>query len=520
MMCKLRKYLCFAIYALAFAAFGAERSFADGTFPGLLQPGQILGNNGATAAPAAAITPWAAAAPAGILQLYASPTGNDTNNSCMASETPCTLKGACAARTRIATFLSNDVAINLADGTYSSVDGSGNLCSIVGNGGGSSLNLTTLIGNVSNPTNVILAVPASSHGLDIEDAGTGEVKYVEITGGNGSVGIYCRQLAICDYQNVTWGVWGTGGSHVAITVGASANLVGGGETLLNNFNVHWNLSDGAHFNAGGVTHIPSALTWNVFAIATNSNIDISGWSHSGSGDAGSTGAPFIGGGSGFLSTPGNAACNGGRWPGSGNCQLLQGYQDSAGDALTSPWPAADLPTPTASTLGGVESKAAVSHQFLTAINTDGSVGQAQPAVSDLSGSLRQTIGGSSTAGTGSTVATNTTTFACNANAAGQNSACTAALAGSFKNFYFSALNAPGAGHTYTLTFSLGTYGSIATTSITCQIANTATSCSDQFNITGDAATITAGQAYGVKIVTDNGAATLTGWSWGIEFDNP
>ncbi len=48
-------------------------------------------------------------------------------------------------------------------------------------------------------------------------------------------------------------------------------------------------------------------------------------------------------------------------------------------------PAARLPNPAATTLGGVKSLAAVSHQFLTQIGTDGSVAQAQPAASDVSG---------------------------------------------------------------------------------------------------------------------------------------
>lgn len=47
--------------------------------------------------------------------------------------------------------------------------------------------------------------------------------------------------------------------------------------------------------------------------------------------------------------------------------------------------ATQLPTPTASTLGGVFSKAAASHQFLTQIGTDGSITAAQPSVSDISG---------------------------------------------------------------------------------------------------------------------------------------
>lgn len=49
---------------------------------------------------------------------------------------------------------------------------------------------------------------------------------------------------------------------------------------------------------------------------------------------------------------------------------------------------ADLPLPGAASLGGVFSKAAVSHQFLTAIvAADGSVTSAQPAFTDVSGSV-------------------------------------------------------------------------------------------------------------------------------------
>src|SRR5262249_26584313 len=44
-----------------------------------------------------------------------------------------------------------------------------------------------------------------------------------------------------------------------------------------------------------------------------------------------------------------------------------------------------LPSPTASTIGGVQSKTAASNQFLTAINTDGSVSAAQPSAGNISG---------------------------------------------------------------------------------------------------------------------------------------
>jgi fibronectin-binding autotransporter adhesin len=44
-----------------------------------------------------------------------------------------------------------------------------------------------------------------------------------------------------------------------------------------------------------------------------------------------------------------------------------------------------LPTPTATTLGAIKSKAAEVHKFLTGIGTDGAVSNAQPAASDITG---------------------------------------------------------------------------------------------------------------------------------------
>jgi hypothetical protein len=50
-------------------------------------------------------------------------------------------------------------------------------------------------------------------------------------------------------------------------------------------------------------------------------------------------------------------------------------------------PAARLPAPTATTLGGVESLSVVSHNFLTGISTAGAPTQAQPAFGDISGNI-------------------------------------------------------------------------------------------------------------------------------------
>lgn len=58
---------------------------------------------------------------------------------------------------------------------------------------------------------------------------------------------------------------------------------------------------------------------------------------------------------------------------------------SASDLGTGTLPAARLPNPSATTLGGVKSLAAVSHQFLTSISTAGAPTQAQPAAADITG---------------------------------------------------------------------------------------------------------------------------------------
>jgi hypothetical protein len=62
---------------------------------------------------------------------------------------------------------------------------------------------------------------------------------------------------------------------------------------------------------------------------------------------------------------------------------------------------ADLPVPSATTLGGVKSLASVSHKFLTSIGTDGTPVSAQPAAADLS---------DGTTGSGNVVLANTPTL--------------------------------------------------------------------------------------------------------------
>ena len=59
---------------------------------------------------------------------------------------------------------------------------------------------------------------------------------------------------------------------------------------------------------------------------------------------------------------------------------------NAGNIGSGTLPAARLPAPSATTLGGIQSLAAVAHNFVTGLSTGGVLSVAQPAFSDLSGS--------------------------------------------------------------------------------------------------------------------------------------
>lgn len=74
--------------------------------------------------------------------------------------------------------------------------------------------------------------------------------------------------------------------------------------------------------------------------------------------------------------------------GSGNLPAVNGSaltNLNATNLASGTVPAARLPNPSATTLGGVQSKAVVANQFLTSIGTDGSVTSAQPSAGNVSG---------------------------------------------------------------------------------------------------------------------------------------
>jgi|GEM_PF-5288923 len=390
--------------------------------------------------------PWNV--PPGGVALYANPTGSDSND-CLTTGTACTLAGACVSRRQINTGRSGGFTINLSSGTFSTVDSNNELCGIYGNAGGSAPALTSLIGQSTSgsPGNTVLAIPNNGLGVVVKDGGEVVIQGVEFTAGNNAIGIQAAgQSAVADIGPVFWGTWGTGGVHVSGTSGAYVSLVGSGEWLLANFTYHWDFSGDAQFTAGAPTTIPSAVSWSGAFLSASGNpyINLSGWSTTGAGVAGSTGAKATLNGPGYLITPSNAPCNS-AFPGNQNCQLSAGFQDGAGDPTKPPvtiyanlpgtiagyfvvitdglaancgdglcttlgttvtggggglnlllWAdgtnwrlvgqtgTATLPKPTASTLGGIESITSLAHFWIAYIDTSGIPHQAQPACGDLS----------------------------------------------------------------------------------------------------------------------------------------
>lgn len=273
-----------------------------------------------------------AVAPVGGLPLYAAPTATGTGT-CLSAGNACTLATACSFVKQIATFLGPAGPINLADGTYSTVDaGTSSLCPVAGNSGGSSSQLISIIGNCAVPTNVILAVPNNNLGIYVTDAGEVSVSCFEITLGSGAIGIEnAGQGAVSDYNNIVWGASGANSVHVSGQAGSYVNMGAGGEIITANFSFHWQFSGDGRFNAGGVTAIANSTTYSLFLSVTGSQyINLSSWSFTGTS---LTGVRAVLTGPGYLLTAAAAPCAS-VIPGNTACNLSLGFQDNAGEGMT------------------------------------------------------------------------------------------------------------------------------------------------------------------------------------------
>jgi hypothetical protein len=275
-------------------------------------------------------------APVGGLPLYAAPTATGTG-SCLSSGNACTLATACQFVRQIATFLASAGPINLANGTYNTVDlGTSSLCPILGNSGGSSSQLTSIIGNCGSPSSVILAVPNNDLGIYVKDGGEAAVSCFEVTLGSGAEGFSnSGQGSVLDYGNIIWGTSGANSVHVSGVGGAYTNLDGTGETISANFVQHWSFTGDAQFIAGGATAISNSTTFTDFLVATgNPYLNLVGWSFTGSSLTGVR-AVLTGPGYLIIPSPNINTCTS-FLPGTsgGKCSFSLGFQDNAGDGMT------------------------------------------------------------------------------------------------------------------------------------------------------------------------------------------
>jgi len=292
---------------------------------------------GSTHGPLALVT----VAPVGGLPLYAAPTATGSGN-CLSSGNACTLATACSFVKQIATFLSAAGPINLANGTHNALDANNADCSVLGNGGGSSSQLVSIVGNCLSPSSVTIAVPNNAAGFYVKDGGEAAIGGVTFTLGTNAIGIEnSGQSSVVDYASagcpVIWGASGSGSTHVTGASGSFTNLGGGGETFTANFNQHWNFGGDAQFSAGGATSIPSAVSWTNLLTASGSGyyLNFVNWSATGAGVAGSTGVRAQLTGPGYMVLAGATPCAT-VFPGNsgGNCSFSFGAQDNAGDGFT------------------------------------------------------------------------------------------------------------------------------------------------------------------------------------------
>ena len=314
---------------IAALAFGAEEAAAQSN--GVGEPRQVIDNNGTSPGTGGRVSAWDYVAPPGGLSLYVAPSTQGSGN-CLSRANACTLATACRLSRRIATFLGPAGPIYLADGTYTGNAGT-TLCDINGDVGGNDQQLISISGNRTRPTNVVVQVPDNGIGFNADDKGYLAVDFLQINGGNNSIGLAAGKSAVADYSDIYWGSWGSGGSHiVASGNGATINQLNN-EYLTSNFSsgVHWDVSGGGSFNAEGTSHIDSAIAWSTFLSSSWGLVTVNNWKLTGAGVSGSTGQRAVLSGPGYLLIGGS--CNS-VLPGNSGCVFRNGFQDSNGDGTT------------------------------------------------------------------------------------------------------------------------------------------------------------------------------------------
>lgn len=207
------------------------------------------------------------------------------------------------------------------------------------------------------------------------------------------------QINACsNASNITSGILGVGFGGTGLTSGTSGGVLyfSNSSTIASSSA----LTQGAVLLGGGPGAAPTPMpTPTATGLVLTSSSGGLTWAAGGGGGSGTvTSVTFTGDGTVLSSTPSSAVTTTGTVTAALNTQsankVLAG--PTTGSAATPTFRSlvgADLPNPTPTTLGGIESITAVTHNFLTSISTLGVPAQAQPAFTDISGTAQVGQGG-------------------------------------------------------------------------------------------------------------------------------
>lgn len=224
--------------------------------PGLIQPGQVMGNSGSgpDEPSPTSIGAVQSALPNTAVNYYVATTGNDSNT-CLSSGSPClTIQGAWN-KAQLINNGSGGFQINVADGNYSQ----GLLAVTTWIGAGP----TAIVGNCTTPTNVVVTSTSNDGTFSAEGPVSFQVSCLEV---QSSVqhDLYAKWGGVIHHSNLVFGTAVEGHQttsfHGTIIADSSYSIIG-------NATYHVYAHNGAIRNEGITVTCVGSLTFTTFAYA-------------------------------------------------------------------------------------------------------------------------------------------------------------------------------------------------------------------------------------------------------------
>lgn len=190
-------------------------------------------------------------------------------------------------------FMGFTPVLNIADGTYNPPSGSNQVLSCTAANVGTIY--VQIIGNVTNPQNVIFNVPSGDYGISAGDYCWLVFNGIKFTGpasGSGSIFVFAKNYGGIDFGDVIFGSNGSTGGIDIFAINQGTIIATGNFTIAGNSQIIYGAQTGGQINGGGVTvTIPSAISFLQFAQSTNGGFITGnpGFTYIGAGVAGSTG---------------------------------------------------------------------------------------------------------------------------------------------------------------------------------------------------------------------------------------